>query len=182
MKYLFVFLIACLSFNSFGQNRYHKDSTTTIDNTFVLKSTKKAITGLVYTTYDNGQLKYESSWKDGVVDGRCRSFHENGQPRGEQNFKNGKRHGIERKWYENGQLEYEWNHKDETLWVGQQRWWYDNGQLWIEKLYDENGKQNGIAKSWYASGQLKYEMKYKADTLISQKCWDEDGNVIQCPE
>ena len=51
MKYLFVFLIAWFILcNSFGQNRYHKDATTTIDNTFVLKAKIKAYyrTGLYY--------------------------------------------------------------------------------------------------------------------------------------
>ena len=130
--------------------------------------------------YDNGQLKWESNWKDGLVDGKCRGFYENGQQRSEQNFIEGKRNGIERKWYKNGQLEYEWNYKADTLWVGTQKWWYDNGQMHIEENYRADGKQEGVKRIWHENGNLRRRMTFKDGEATSEKCWDEDSNEVEC--
>ena len=156
MNYLFVFLLI-----GFGSS--------------ILAQAKKQY-------YDNGQLKWESNWKDGVVDGVCRGFYENGQQRSEQNFIKGKRNGIERKWYKNGQLEYEWNYKADTLWVGTQKWWYDNGQIHIEENYRADGKQDGVKRVWHENGKLKQRMIYEGGEAKSEKCWDENSNELDCEE
>ena len=35
-------------------------------------------------------------------------------------------------------------------------------------------------QSQFYYGQLKYEWNYKEGELISQECWDEDGNEKEC--
>jgi len=106
MKYLFVFLLVGLTFNSFGQNRYHIDETTLNDSGLALQSTNQAVTGVVYSSYENCHIKEENSYNFGRLD------------------------GLSRFWYENGQLAYQGN--------------YNNG------------------------------------AFISEKCWDEEGNEIEC--
>ena len=41
---------------------------------------------------------------------------------------------------------------------------------------------NGLNETYYYNGQLKSESNIKDDQLISMKCWDEDGNEIDCEE
>jgi antitoxin component YwqK of YwqJK toxin-antitoxin module len=57
--------------------------------------------------------------------------------------------------------------------------YYENGQLYLDRTY-KDGKLEGIWKSYYENGQLNYERNYKEGELISQKCWDENGNVKEC--
>ena len=62
---------------------------------------------------------------------------------------------------------------------------YDNGQLEREANY-KDGKYDGVYKRWYDNGQLDLEYNYKDGKkdgdIISEKCWDEEGNEIDCPD
>mgnify|MGYP001342756883 CR=1 FL=1 len=65
--------------------------------------------------------------------------------------------GYVKKYYENGQLEVEGNRKD--------------------------GKREGLWKWYYEDGQLAREERWRTSrkrTPISKKCWDEEGNKIDC--
>ena len=57
--------------------------------------------------------------------------------------------------------------------------WYKDGQKWQEGTY-KDGKEDGLWTIWYESGQKKMEAILKDGELISDKCWDEDGNKIEC--
>ena len=46
--------------------------------------------GLVEEFYDNGQLEWRASYKDGKLDGLWEKFYENGQLEEKRNYKNGK--------------------------------------------------------------------------------------------
>ena len=94
------------------------------------------------------------------------------------NYKDGKKNGLFRRWQENGQLWIEQNYKD-GLRDGLQRDWYDNGQLWYEKNYKE-GKKDGLHRGWHEDGQLHWEKNYKDGNLLSEKCWNKDGNEEEC--
>ena len=91
-----------------------------------------------------------------TVTGVVYDEHENGQLRYESNYEDGKEDGLSREWYSDGQLHYEGNYKDDRK-DGLTRWWNENGQLMIEG-------------------------NYKDGNLLSEKCWDKDGNEIQCPQ
>ena len=56
--------------------------------------------------------------------------------------------------------------------------WKDGGGR-IEKHY-KDGKKEGLWKKWYKNGQLQYEKNYKDGEIIFEKCWDEEGNEIEC--
>ena len=46
--------------------------------------------------------------------------------------------------------------------------------------YYKDGKKDGLWKKWHKNGQLQYEKNYKDGEIIFEKCWDEDGNEIEC--
>jgi antitoxin component YwqK of YwqJK toxin-antitoxin module len=83
-------------------------------------------------------------------------------------------------WYENGQKKREGTFKDGKK-VGKWTRWYENGQKKREGTY-KDGELNGLWTGWYKNGQKKYEETYKDRQFISAKCWDEDGNEIDCSE
>ena len=37
-----------------------------------------------------------------------------------------------------------------------------------------------ILREWHKNGQLMSESNYKDDVIQSKKCWDEEGNKIEC--
>ena len=56
---------------------------------------------------------------------------------------------------------------------------YENGQKEYETTY-KDGEEDGLWTGWYDNGQKEFEKTYKDGVIISSKCWDEDGNEIQC--
>ncbi len=80
--------------------------------------------------------------------------YENGQKRGERTYKDGKVHGLYTFWYENGQKK----EREYTL---------------------RFGKLHGLYTRWYRNGQKNWERTHKDGELISEKEWDEDGNLTR---
>jgi hypothetical protein len=112
-----------------------------------------------------------------IFTGKEVQYEEDGELFKEITFKDGKKDGLYRRW--KGRSYFEGNYKDGEL----------DGlfKRWIIKYEDgfEDGEQNrrkdGTWKSYHKeNGQLKYESNYKDGELISKKCWDEDGNEIDC--
>jgi len=54
-----------------------------------------------------------------------------------------------------------------------------NGQLQYEGNF-KNGKQDGLERTWHFNGRLISEANFTEGNLISKKCWDEEGNKIEC--
>ena len=120
------------------------------DDIFYTKDTNKPYSGPVFSFYKDGKKKDEGTLKDG----KWIYWHENGQKRGEGTYKDGKQNGLGTQWYDNGKKKSEITFKD--------------------------GKRNGLGTQWYDNGKKKLEKNYKDGDLISQKCWDEDGNEKEC--
>ena len=57
--------------------------------------------------------------------------------------------------------------------------WYSDGNKSFEGTYKE-GKKDGLWTYWYENGQKMEEETFKDGKLISQECWDEDGNEKEC--
>ena len=93
-------------------------------------------------------------------------------------YKNGKKDGLWTWWYENGQKRRERTFKDGQE-NGLHRWWYENGQKSKEGTY-KDGKQVELVTSWYENGQKGKEGTFKDGELVSENCWDIDGNDIDC--
>ena len=93
-------------------------------------------------------------------------------------YKNGKKDGLWTWWYENGEKKNEGTFKDGKE-NGLHRWWYENGQKSKEGTY-KDGKQVELVTSWYENGQKGKEGTFKDGELVSENCWDIDGNDIDC--
>mgnify|MGYP001299537663 CR=1 FL=1 len=83
-------------------------------------------------------------------------------------------------YHANGQKETEGTLKDgelDGLWTG----WYENGQKGLEGTH-KNGERDGLWTGWYENGQKSGEATFKDGELISEKCWDQDGDECECSE
>jgi len=132
--------------------------------------------------YENGQLMMEGNYKDGKLSGLWKSYYESGQLTTEGYMKDGEKYGLWKHYYENGQLEIEGEYKvqnDSISKDGIWKWYYKNGQLFQTANW-KYGEFHGLWKVYYENGQLEWEENWKDDELISEKCWDEDGNEIEC--
>ncbi len=141
-------------------------------------NTTKPFSGKAFELYDNGQEAFKGTYKDGKRDGLATMWWENGQKKQETTFKYGKKHGLHTIWYENGKKMEEGiynEHEQEGLWV----WWWENGQKKRDGIFI-HGKMEGLFTSWYENGQTKVEITFKDEGVLSNLCWDEDGNECEC--
>jgi len=105
--------------------------------------------------YDNGQKWSEGTFKDGKEDGLVAELYRNGQKKEEGTWKNGEPDGKWTYWSADGRESSELIFKNGEGWNGKETYWWDNGQKYREGTY-KDGK-------WIS------------------KCWDEDGNEMDCP-
>jgi antitoxin component YwqK of YwqJK toxin-antitoxin module len=84
--------------------------------------------------------------------------------------------GIEEDYYENGLLGEEIEYVN-GIPDGRSRWWHENGQLGGEDFYKE-GCIHGYVREWYKSGQIKKEEEIYHGIAVTEKEWDENGNLI----
>jgi hypothetical protein len=84
-----------------------------VDRT-LLKPVEAVTSGRERSTdyYDNGQKKYERTWKGRDLDGPVTWWYENGQKRQQINYKNGKKDGPFILWNEKGKEIRRENYKD----------------------------------------------------------------------
>jgi antitoxin component YwqK of YwqJK toxin-antitoxin module len=136
--------------------------------------------------HKNGQLKEEGNLTFGRKEGLWKSYYENGQVMTDVNYKKGKIDGNSKSYNsENGQVMSDWNLKDGEL-CGVSKQYYKNGQLEEEgtfkttKMRGHNlSQKDGLWKSYFENGQLKKEQTFDMSFLISEKCFNEDGNEIE---
>ena len=96
----------------------------------------------------------------------------------EGTYKDGKLDGLRTHWDENGLKACEYNYKD-GLPNGKSFRWYENGVI-LEETTWKNNLLDGKSIDRYENGQKSYEVTYKDGELISEKCWDGDGNERDC--
>jgi hypothetical protein len=80
--------------------------------------------------------------------------------------------------YLGGKTEFEGSYKDgkpDGLWTA----WQENGQKFYGGTY-KDGNPVGKWTGWHENGQKLYEETYKDGKSISEKCWDQYGNEIDC--
>ena len=93
------------------------------------------------------------------------------------NIKNGKREGLSKRWRSNGNYQ-KGNYKNDNP-DGSFKTWNANGQLISESNYKDN-MANGWQRDWHENGQLKYQCYAEGADCLSKKCWDENGNEVDC--
>ena len=110
-------------------------------------------------TDEDGTVKitYYKETQNGIEIVKYEGYHKNGQKSEEGTFKDGKEDGKWTYYYQ----------------------YFDNGKKKYERTYKDD-ELDGIWTSWYDNGQKMKEGSYKDGEEISSKCWDEDGNEIEC--
>jgi antitoxin component YwqK of YwqJK toxin-antitoxin module len=114
------------------------------------------ISGRVYEKFGIGSIYHEFSYDNGERNGLMKRFYKDRPKRRptEFNYKYGMLHGSNKYWFENGNVDIQ------------------------EEYYF--GQLDGLSQRWHENGQLKQESKYNRGILVSKKCWDESGKIIEC--
>ena len=110
--------------------------------------------------YENGQKRWEGSYKDGKPEGECISYYDNGQKEHEWAFKSWpNKDGKATWWFVNGQKQKQGKYKDGQI-IGTWTFWYENGQKSEQREY-KNGKRHGKETWWQPDGQLMGKALWK---------------------
>ncbi len=195
-KLLLILLCVPLMFSCSGDRKNKTDEIQLVDGIAYYKDKIfKSSAELIY--YEDGKLFKEIIWCDSIkwekpgtnniggiayynnkiFTGKEVQYEEDGKLFKEITFKDGKKDGLYRRW--KGGSYYEGNYKDGE-WDGLLKGWrikYDDGF--------QDGKQNrrkdGTWESYHKeNGQLEFKANYKYGKLISSKCWDKEGEEIEC--
>ena len=134
-----------------------------------LPNTEKPYSGWAKETYDNGQVKKLTQFKEGNVV-LATSWHENGQKREEVKFIGGKQEGIAKRWRKNGRKSEEGNWKNGKS-ISALSWKPDGEKCTLTNLKDGNG----IVIGYYDNGQKSKEAHYKDGKFISTVVWKPNG-------
>jgi antitoxin component YwqK of YwqJK toxin-antitoxin module len=117
--------------------------------------------GLYTQWYENGQKKWEGTYKDGKIVEEWTfyyDYYENGQKKWEGTYKDGKLNGLSTEWHENGQKKKEGTYKDgkkDVLWT----FWNKNGQK-IREGTAKDGKPYGKWTYFNEDGSVKEVKEY----------------------
>jgi len=150
----------------------------TIEENGILKNllTKEIITGNVYEQDDNGILKFDCVYLNGLLNGEKKVFYKNGITKESSNFSNGNLNGLRKTWYENGAKESEEIYLNGIL-DSIQLAFHENGNI-KHKLYYKKGKLNGTIKTMYLNGNPSKEEIYLDGNLNGKQIgWYENGNL-----
>ncbi len=109
---------------------------------------------VTYIQFENGKLSFEGEMIEGKLDGPFKSFYESGKVLNEGRMKKNKQHGEWKGYYKNGKIEWE-------------------GRM-------EENEKDGEWKGYYESGNIRRIGIFNNGVILSQQCWDENGNKINC--
>ena len=102
--------------------------------------------------YNNGDLKMEINYTDGIRNGERKLYHQNGRLKQKESWVNGIIEGNVIGYYDDGVIEFQ--------------------------LFYKSGKREGISKNFYKNGKLNIEQYYKNDKNITFfKKYYENGNT-----
>ena len=93
--------------------------------------------------------------------------------------------GVVKDYYINGGLQWtgqfsSYNFStNEGVSEGLIKSYHENGELSSEENY-VNDLLEGLNKSYHENGELSSEQNYVNGKLLDSKCWDIDGNEIEC--
>lgn len=167
-------------------------------DTLILKSTGKAITGIIYDLHKNGNLAWQFNYVNGIENGIANVWYDNGKIYIIEKWNNGVKINFE-KSFTNGQIAQIQNFNASTgLFEGIEQSWFENGQIKSDLLY-ESDKIIGFEEGWYINGQQKYSVNHEEitdanfnsvkketvtmwfyDGKLKSKCTFEGEKLIKC--
>ncbi len=126
--------------------------------------------------WDNGNLKSELRYEDGMLNGCSVWYMPNGKPQLEVTYRNDTMNGLLRRWHENGNLMEESWYKDGVQ-DSVYREYSLKGILICEGYYVD-GMLNGAFHRWYENGQVFQEGQFTDDMMDgSWMLFYSDGNL-----
>ena len=158
--------------------------------------------------FKNGNLKVQSQFENGVVQGKEVWRHESGQTRSVRNYIDGKKHGSAVGYFNDGKKEWESNwqngkphgayreyeadgslasviHYQDGKRHGELKAWFTPDPVkglprrLSKQMQFENGMLQGLKKEWWANGKPKLEERYLAGQRDGLCVeWDAAGNEI----
>ncbi|MCK5730356.1 MAG: TonB family protein [Draconibacterium sp.] len=143
----------------------------------LIQAGKIAPHGKCYILHKNGKIMLEENYEFGIRKGDFSGFYETGEERYKgiydkaitgkllHLYKDGSVKKIE--IFENGFK----NGKTTN---------YDNTGKVSSEINYTNGAKDGQSIIFFSNGIKKRKLKYKMDNLISEKCYDNSGNKIDC--
>ena len=135
---------------------YRKNGTVEVRKNYKLGSSGLELDGSYEDYWDNGQLLYKGTYKNGKQHGPWVTYHKNGQLAGKGTSMDGKKDGPYVSYHENGQLQSKGTQKEnynDGPWVR----YYDNGQLNYKGTY-KDGKKVGPWVYYGEDGTLLTEL------------------------
>ena len=154
---------------------------------------------------DKGNSIMLNAYKDNEKDGLWRTYHENGKLKSEESYIEGLKEGMHREWGDNGILLVAGVYAGGKA-NGLMTWYHEGGHVagqgnmiddvrqgpW--KICDKqengfcidasfkDGKRDGIWKIYHehAKDKVSREQTFKDDVMVSEQCYDEMGTQIDC--
>ena len=117
---------------------------------FFWKLNTENYTGEYKSYHDNGELRCQQFYKNGLSSGEYKDYYRNGQLKCQQFYKDGLPHGEYKYYYENGQLKCQQFYKD-GLSHGECKWYYGNGQLYCQTFYKDGLSQDSTRLETWAT-------------------------------
>jgi len=109
--------------------------------------------------WETGQLRIETPYVNGLLNGTARFYNETGQLGSETSYIDGKKNGTQKIYYYSGLLKEETPYVDDVI-EGTTRYYFDNGQLWRALTYVSglaHGEQRWYTRSGEPNGCQLYE-------------------------
>jgi len=116
-------------------------------------------------SYENGQIKYEGEYLNGMNEGLWIWYYENGNKQMQGLFKEGRRTGTWKMWSLNGTLVNEAKYEIDKL-NGPYTEWYSNGKKQSEGFFS-NDKLDGAVKRFDTSENL-IDTKYYTNGVLTK--------------
>jgi uncharacterized protein len=150
--------------------------------------------GKLILYYEDGNIRSEGSFNQGVRSGDYIGYHRNGKKSEEGSYGGGK-YTLFNSWDENGKGlvvegngesidkfsngQIKWNgFWEEGVRVGEWKWWHSNGQI-RERVEYVNGMMEGDFIRWYASGKIYSKGKFSNGKKEGEWIWfREDGTAL----
>ena len=152
MKKIVLMLVLSCSLIGHSQEEVDISKMQIRDEIIYVEDIEKPFTGKIIEKFENGQIKNEVEYKNGIRHGVYKNYREDGQLTIDNTYENGKMTST-RHYNGSGQLSWEMVLQENSK---VEKSYYENGQLAYEETLVE-GMRNGTVKTYYENGQLKSE-------------------------
>lgn len=126
--------------------------------------------------YQNGNLKSESSFINGKVEGVVKNYFVDGSLKSVGEWSDGEIHGKLTNYYPSGDIQST-SYWSNGVQEGETLIYYESGSLMSRSNF-ENGNREGKSEVFFDNGELKELKMYDAGKVIYLKSIDSLGNVV----